>query len=192
MLRTALKWSACAVVGLALGVGAAVQQIRTSALGDEIRIGPWSTGRDIGTVDASLATRATVALRGLLALPKEEARYFTARTDSAGNALLGRCTYVITGAMPAARWWSITIYDREGWLIANSRNRHSIGSVATTTNSSATDIVIGLGSEGPDGIDPETSGPFELTLRLYRPSGVVADNPADAVLPEIESRGCAR
>lgn len=192
MSRTALKWSACAVVGLVLGVGAAVQQIRTSALGDEIRIGPWSTGRDIGTVDASLATRATVALRGLLALPKQEARYFTARTDSAGNALIGRCSYAITGAMPTARWWSITIYDREGWLIANSRNRHSIGSAAAATNSAGADIVIGPGSQGNDGLDPETRGPFELTLRLYRPSGVVADNPADAVLPEIELRGCAR
>ena len=191
-MRTFFKWLAVIFIGIALGTGLAVWQIRSSGLGDDIRIGPWSTGRDIGTADADMKTRAIVALRGLLALPKQEARYFTATTDSAGAPLDGKCSYTLSGGTIEARWWSVTLYDRQGWLIANRWNRHSIGSarIPAEQAGSWSFIVAPGGAEGL-WIPTATDGPFELTLRAYRPSGTLASDPAQVTMPAITKGECA-
>lgn len=195
-MRTFFKWLAVIVIGIALGTGFAIWQIRSSGLGDDIRIGPWSTGRDIGSADADMKTRAIVALRGLLALPKEEARYFTAATDSAGAALDGKCSYTLTGSLIAARWWSVTLYDRKGWLITNRWNRHSIGSArlpAGNPEDAAYVWTITVSPEQAEGlwIPTATDGPFELTLRAYRPRGSLASDPSRVTMPTITKGECA-
>ncbi len=195
-MRTFFKWLAVIVSGIALGTGLAMWQIRSSGLGDDIRIGPWTTGRDIGTADADMKTRAIVALRGLLALPKEEARYFTAVSDSAGAPLSGKCSYTLSGGAIEARWWSITLYDRKGWLIANRWNRHSIGSARippSKPEDPADGWTIILSPDQTDGlwIPTGTDGRFELTLRTYRPRGLLASDPARVTLPTIDKWECA-
>lgn len=191
-MRTWARYAIAGVVGLAIGAGVAVQAVRSGTLGGEIVNGPWSTGRDIGTANASALTRAVVALRGLLALPASEARYFTARRDSTGRPLDGNCTYVVSGGPIEARWWSITLYDGAGWLIANRWNRHSLGSgalpVAADGNWRFT--VSPTPVAGP-WVPTATDGAFDLTLRTYRPRGAVAANPGSAHLPTITRQGCA-
>ncbi len=191
-MRTFFKWLAVILIGIALGTGFAIWQIRSSGLGDDIRIGPWSTGRDIGSADADMKTRAIVALRGLLALPKQEARYFTATTDSAGAALDGKCSYTLTGGVIEARWWSVTLYDRKGWLIPNRWNRHSIGSARIQAGQAGSWSFIVAPAES-DGlwIPTATDGPFELTLRAYRPRGSLASDPSRVTMPTITKGECA-
>lgn len=191
-MRTLFKWLAVIVIGIALGTGIAIWQIRSSGLGNDIRIGPWTTGRDIGTADADMKTRAIVALRGLLALPKEEARYFTASTDSAGQPLSGKCRYTVAGGAIEARWWSITLYDRQGWLIPNRWNRHSIGS-ARIAPADAGQWAFTIAPEPKPGlwIPTATDGPFEVTLRTYRPRGRLAADPSGVTLPTITRGECA-
>ena len=92
-----VRYLICGVAGLALGAGAAVQRVRTGALGASTAIGPWTTGKDFGTTGASAFTRAVVSLRGILALPAHEARYYNAAVDSAGEPLDGKCKYRVTG-----------------------------------------------------------------------------------------------
>lgn len=190
-MRTVFKWLAVIVIGIALGAGVAVWQIRSSGLGNDIRIWPWSTGRDIGTADADMKTRAIVALRGLLALPKEEARYFTAATDSAGAPLSGKCSYTLSGGAVEARWWSVTLYNRQGWLIPNRWHRHSIGSARVPADRAAAWTVTVSPAEAAGlWIPTGTDGPFELTLRAYRPSGTLASDPARVALPAITKGEC--
>src|SRR5262245_47249006 len=105
--RPAARYAVCIVLGLLAGAGAAVHAVRAGFADGTLASGPWQTGRDFGTADASALVRARVALSGLLALPRSEAMYFTARTDSAGAPLEGRCRYAIRGGRFAARWWSI-------------------------------------------------------------------------------------
>jgi hypothetical protein len=189
-MRTLLKWLAVVLVGIALGSGFAMWQIRSSGLGQDIRVGPWTTGSDIGTPDADAKTRAIVALRGLLALPKQEARYFTARTDSAGAALSGKCSYTVFGETMEARWWSVTLYDREGWLIPNRWNRHSIGSAAMPDDATAWRFTVSPDERPGAWIPTATDGAFELTLRAYRPRGTLAADPARVTLPTITKKAC--
>lgn len=190
-MKAVLKWSGLVMLGLVLGIGLAVWQITSSGLGNDVRVGPWSTGRDIGTANADMKTRAVVALRGLLALPATEARYFTASTDSAGAPLSGKCSYAVTGGALEARWWSITLYDRSGWLIPNRWNRYSIGSARIPAGSEAHwTVLIGPAEQPGLWIPTGTDGPFELTLRAYRPQGEMARDPARISLPTITKGEC--
>src|SRR5262249_33195055 len=129
-LKTATRYAICIGIGLLAGGGAALHAVRAGFSDGTLASGPWETGRDFGSARASALVRARVALRGLLAPPRSEAIYFTARTDSRGAALDGRCRYAIRGGRFDARWWSITLYDRAGYLVPNPWHRYSIGSAA--------------------------------------------------------------
>lgn len=185
------KWTGLIVLSLALGIGTAVWQIRNSDLGNDVRVGPWTTGRDVGTAHADMKTRAIVALRGLLALPASEARYFTATVDSAGAPLSGKCSYALSGGTIEARWWSVTLYDRGGWLIRNAWSRHSIGSARIPADAASHwTVLIGPAEQPGLWIPTGTDGRFELTLRAYRPQGAMARDPARISLPTITKGEC--
>lgn len=182
----------CALVGIAAGVGGAVWSVRAGALGADARIGPWTTGHDFGTARASRYARAVIALRGLLALPAHEARYYNAAIDDAGEPLLGARCYRVHGGTLPARWWSLTLYDTKGYLIPNAAGTYSIGSAglsgAEARDWSLTISPVRAGARWlPTGGVPR----FELTLRAYLPEG---DGEADfsrEQLPHIEHVPCA-
>jgi hypothetical protein len=205
-LRNVLTWLAVVLAGLALGIGGAIFSLRTASFGDDIRIGPWTTGRNVGTADADIRTRAIVALRGLLALPASEARYFTARVDSAGRALDGRCMYRLAGVFSSsltrggtpARWLSITVYDRAGWLIPNPTGRHSVGSSEMMPGNDGWRIWVSPNSSDTaadmratdNWIPTGTSGPFEITLRAYRPDTDLSEAAFLRSLPQLDRVEC--
>lgn len=178
-------------LGLIGGVALAITQMQHRGMGNDISIGPWTTARDIGTTTTDARTRAVVALRGLLALPTSEARYFTASVDSSGRALSGKCSYVVAGGAIEARWWSVTLYNQGGWLIVNRWNKHSIGSAALPPESQS-DWRLAISPDEQSGawIPTASDGPFELTLRAYRPRGQLARDPARVTLPSITRGEC--
>jgi len=150
-----------ALLGVILGLALTVWTVRSASLGGDTQIGPWSTSTATGSPDAGPRLRAAVALRGLLALTAREAVYLNATTDSAARPLDGGCSYRLAGAAPAARWWSITAYDSDGYLIATPASRYSVGSAGNAV----IDATI-----GPEGRITTIAGqPFELTLRAYNP-----------------------
>ncbi len=187
-----LRYSICILLGLAGGTAYAVHQVRSADLGRQVTNGPWNTNTDNGTADASALSRARVALFGLLALPAKEAMYFQARTDSDGAPLNGNCTYSVSGGELDARWWSITLYKGEGWLVKNEANRWSVGSNAPERDEKGNwsftvspDKADGLWL--PTGRTPQ----FDLTLRAYHPKGALLNAPGKAKLPTIKKERCA-
>ena len=173
------------------GGGSAVQAVRQGFADGTLASGPWETGKDFGSVDATPLVRARVALRGLLALPRSEAMYFTARSDSSGAALDGNCRYEIRGGRFDARWWSITLYDRAGWLVPNEWHRHSVGSGAVPAQDADAWTIAVAPAEEPGLWIPSTGAPqFDLTLRLYHPGAALRDAPQQAVMPEIQRVAC--
>lgn len=175
-------------LGLVAGASLAVYRVRGGLSAGQITNGPWATAKTYGTTDADTLTRARVALGGLLALPAKEAMYFTARTDSAGRPLNGKCSYTLRGGTLDARWWSLTLYQGEGWLVPNAANRWSVGSSAVPAD--AWTITVAP-DEAPGQWLPTGGVPkFDLTLRAYHPHGGLFDNPAGAKLPTIERGAC--
>lgn len=190
-MKRGVRYGLMLVIGLALGAGTAVLQIRQSFAADGISNGPWKTGSKVGTADASVATRASVALRGLLALPEREAIYFNATEDSQGRKLSGRCSYHVTGGTLDARWWSLTLYDAKGYLISNPARSYSLGSAALAPEEASDwQVEIARKREGTHWIAMPDDQPFELTLRAYHPSQKLLASRGTVPLPRIERKEC--
>ncbi|RIL01388.1 MAG: hypothetical protein DCC71_17925 [Proteobacteria bacterium] len=159
-----------------------------------VRNGPWNTNTAIGSDAADPWTRAAVAVGGLLALSSREALYWTAFVDSAGERLTSGCRYEIRGRDPGARWWSLTAYGADHFLIANPARRYS-WTAASVAREPDGGFVIAAGG-APDARNPLPVGeptaraPFSLTLRLYEPSRETLADPARAGLPTIERGAC--
>ena len=185
-MRSALRYLLTIVLGGAIGILAAVQTVRAGAFASDVTIGPWQTGRDFGSTDASPRTRAVVALRGLLALPAHEARYYTAATDDAGQPLDGRCRYRVTGGKLPGQWWSLTLYDRQGYLAGPGP--YSIESAAV--REPVWRIEVAPNREPGHWLPTGGLDRFDLTLRLYLPNDGGRGDPPRAVLPSITKAGC--
>lgn len=182
--------------GLIFGFGYAVQSVRAGAFGSGERIGAWETGRDFGTADQGARARAVVALRGLLALPASEARYYTARFDDGGRALTANCAYRVTGGRLAAQFWTVTLYDDAGYLVPNDAQVFSVGNMTMppVEQNRWTILVAPLRQPGrwlPTGGAAGRPDPIALTLRAYLPADGGEGNFTAAQLPSIRKEGCA-
>lgn len=186
------RYGICIALGLLGGSALAVQQVRGGLNDGMIAVGPWQTGKSFGTVDASTLTRAKVALSGLLALPSTEAMYFTAQTDSDGRPLDGRCNYVVRGGKLDGRWWSVTLYEGEGWLVKNAAERWSVPASAVAVDEAGRwSFVVSPTTQSGTWLPTGSVPAFDLTLRLYHPSPITIKSPETAQLPTIERKGCA-
>ncbi len=186
-----MRLVACAVAGVVIGSGAAVWSVRAGAMGAQTAIGPWTTGRDFGSARADRHVRAVVALRGLLALPASEARYYNAAVDNAGRPLDGRCDYRVHGGALPAKWWSLTLYDRAGYLVANPAGIYSLGSASLSAAEAARwQLLISAEAKPGRWLPVGSPKPFELTLRAYLPEDGGKGDFTAAQLPQIERLQC--
>jgi hypothetical protein len=185
------RYGICIALGLVGGGALAVQAVRGGLNDGMVEIGPWQTGKSFGTVDASTLTRAKVALSGLLALPLKEAMYFTAQKDSDGRALDGRCTYVVRGGKLDGRWWSVTLYEGEGWLVKNAAKRWSVpASAVQVDEAGGWSFTVAPSAQSGAWLPTGSVPKFDLTLRLYHPSAMTIESPETAKLPTIERKEC--
>ena len=139
----------------------------------------WANpSREIGAYRTDYRFRAGVAVVGLGANTRAEAIYPTALTDDTGQLLEGGRSYRLVfapGQVPPARaFWSLTMYDAAGYLVANPEHRLAIGSNHPPLRRERDgSIVVALQRSRP--VDPHANwlptptGGFRLSLRLYWP-----------------------
>ncbi len=139
---------------------------------------------DIGAFGTDYRLRAEVAIVGIGANTPEEAVYPGALADSDGNLLDGSNDYRMVypaGDLPPARYfWSLTMYDRDGFLVDNPIDRYSLGPshppLITRPDGS---IVVAISHDQPAADDvnwlPAPAGGFRLNMRLYGPRKPVLD-----------------
>jgi hypothetical protein len=189
-MRVVLKIVAVVVIGTLLGLVLTWFSIFRPGWAGSVSNGPWQTSLDVGSKDAGIIQRARVAVHGLLALNRQETIYYTASTDSDGGALSGACVYHLTGRDPPARWWSITAYGSDDFLIPNAANRYSISvnTVARRADGGFT-LILSKANGGANWI-PVGDSRFSLSLRLYNPGASVAADPAHVPLPTITRGVC--
>ncbi len=162
---------------------------------NSIHNGPWRTSADTGSAAADPWTRAAVAIAGLYALSREEAVYYTAFTDSAGDTLRGECRYRISGTPPPARWWSLTVYGADHYLVPNTANRYAINAGNFRPDAlgrmQIALIAEAVGTAQADALPIPAQGPYSLTLRLYNPPPSLAAQLASVPLPTIQREACS-
>ncbi len=189
------RWHRFAIAisgGLLLGLGAAWAVTGGGLRGGSITNGVWSTSLGYGTKATDPLTRAAVARAGLLALPAKETVYWMARTDSTGAPLDGNCRYRLSGPQLDARWWSVTLYDTDGYLVDNDARIWSVnGANVASDDDGRWRVTISPDKPSEGAWLPGAAGqPFHLTLRMYNPGPAFRADPRAAELPTIVREEC--
>ena len=184
-----LLYAVLVLLGLLIGAYTAwtgSAKIPSAQTGQRVIAGEWTADYSIGTSATDPKTRAMIARRGLLALPRSEAVYFTRTTDSDGQALSEGCAYEMTGSTQmGALWWSVTLYDQNDFLPRDAGNYSITGDQFEGGETFSATI-----NKNGD-LSTRNSGAFDLTLRLYKPDDWVISDPARLNLPNVKKLSCA-
>jgi len=187
--------SSCFTLLLAavIGLGATWLTLTRGVAFGSLTIGAWKAWPKRGSVDIDPYARATIARTGELPIGTGDGVAFYARTDDAGNTFDGRCTFVISGMSPAARYWTVTLYDPEGRLVANSIDRHGFTSAEVVRDAGGR-VTINVGPRARPGNWLPSGGveKFVLVWRLYdTPIGVAMRTTKEGPMPAIVRKGCS-
>jgi hypothetical protein len=140
----------------------------------------WSLNTDtMGVYGNYYLKRAIIAQLGLGANLPEDAIYPLNLGDEAGKPLNGaESQYTIhfgkENLPPVDAFWSITLYDSEGFQVANVLNRFAVSSWMPFKFNADGSLDLYFQNENP-GQDkganwlPAPKAPFNLTMRLYAP-----------------------
>lgn len=137
------------------------------------------TFENMGSYGQDYLQRAVVELIGLGANLCDDAVYPVTYVDADGQPYSGEHSYVIhfeAGQLPPARaFWSVTLYDDEGFQVPNALDRFAIGDrdALRTNDDGSLDLYVQHASPGADLESnwlPAPEGSFNLCLRLYYPA----------------------
>jgi hypothetical protein len=142
-----------------------------------------SLTESMGVWGTDYLRRACVDLIGLGANLPEDAIYPVSYVDGDGEPYDGSNRYVLhfdAGALPpAAAFWSLTMYDEEGFQVANPIERFAIGDRDDLQFGADGSLDLQIAAEEPaEGSSnwlPAPSGSFNLCLRLYEPETAALD-----------------
>ncbi|MBL9060783.1 MAG: DUF1254 domain-containing protein, partial [Mangrovicoccus sp.] len=128
------------------------------------RMGPRGEVDEVGHL---LATAGGWGLN-----PESEARYFITYPEKND----GSTVYLLTlGDVPVDGFWSVTVYDANGFMVKNDLGRNAVNSVTADLDpQGGVSIQFGGCTEGSPNCLPVTPG-WNYTLRLYQPRAEVQD-----------------
>jgi hypothetical protein len=137
----------------------------------------------IGVYGNNYRQRAVIAMVGLGANPAEDAVYPLLTVDANGEPLIGDRDYLIhfnaDELPPVAAFWSVTMYDAEGFQAANPINRYALGDRDPLVYQSDGSLDITISHTEPEQQEanwlPAPTGPLGITMRLYAPEIGVLD-----------------
>jgi hypothetical protein len=139
----------------------------------------WSMNTDtMGVYGNYYLKRAIVAQLGLGANLPEDAIYPLNLGDQTGRPLDGANKYVLHFEKailpPVDAFWSMTLYDAEGYQVANSLNRFAVSSWMPFSYGADGSLDLCFQNENPRKDKeanwlPAPTGSFNLTMRLYAP-----------------------
>jgi hypothetical protein len=138
---------------------------------------------NIGNYGTDYLTRACVELVGLGANLAEDAIYPVVYVDADGEPLTGEKKYVWRLEQdeipPVNAFWSLTLYDDEGFQVANELDRFAIGDRDDLEVGADRSLDILIQHDRPDSGTsnwlPAPTGSFNLCARLYEPKPEVLD-----------------
>jgi hypothetical protein len=139
----------------------------------------WSMNTDtMGVYGNYYLKRAIIAQAGLGANLPEDAIYPINLGDQSGKPLDGANNYKLhfgkNDMPPANAFWSVTLYDPEGFQVANTLNRFAVSSWMPFTYNVDGSLDLYFQNESP-GTDKEANwlpapkSEFNLTMRIYAP-----------------------
>lgn len=179
-------------LALGLGLGSAYLATRGRYPLGGVQAGPWVAWPRIGSREADPYGKAVDARTGAIPLAIGEGLTITAETDDMGRPLRSNCVYRIGGDTPAARAWTLTVYDGAGRLAPTEAGRAGFTSTEILREANGTFAIV-LAREARPGnwLSMPSSERVGLVLRLYdtpASSGSAALDPK--FLPSISALEC--
>ena len=175
-----------------VGLGATYLALSRGAAFGALTIGSWTAWPKTGTADADPYARASIARTGQLPIALGDGVSFTARSDENGKLLDGRCVVVLAGITPAARFWTLTLYNAAGDLAANSVGRHGFSSQEIVRQADGSfEIVVAPRAQSGNWIPTGGIERYALVLRLYDTAvGISTKAGREVPMPSVTTRGC--
>src|ERR1700753_1264604 len=147
-----------------------------------LTIGAWTARPRTGTIDVDPYSRASIARSGELPVGTGDGVAFTAARDDRMQPLDGRCDVVVSGITPPARFWTLTLYDPAGRLVANSLQRYGFTRQEILPGAAgAFEMHVASRSRAGNWLPTGGIDRYTLVLRLYdTPVGVATRTQRDA------------
>lgn len=162
-----------------------LEQSGKSGAGIGLHVNGWFYQTStVGTYGTAYKLRGMGTLIGLGVNLPEDAVYPASFVDSDGKPYSGANRYVLhfdKGQLPpAGAFWSVTLYDKDGFQVPNGLNRFALGDrdKLTFNADGSLDIYIQNGTPGPDKEAnwlPAPAAEFNLAMRLYSPQRAALD-----------------
>ena len=182
------------IIAAGVGLGSTWFALTHGAGFGTLRIGAWVAQPKAGTADIDPYSRAAIARIGALPVSLGDGVAFVATLDDQRRPLDGRCDVRISGTTPAARYFTITLYDPDGKLVANSLDRHGFTSEELFRNQDGS-FAIEVSPRARPGNWLPTGGVerYVMVMRFYDTSvGVATRAEREAPMPSITRIGAWR
>ncbi|MGJ4929715.1 DUF1214 domain-containing protein [Bradyrhizobium sp. HKCCYLS2038] len=180
------------LIATGVGIGATWMTTTRGTEFGTLTIGAWTARPKTGTADVDPYARATITRNGELPIGTGDGVAFTAIADDTKKPLDGRCDIVVSGVTPPARFWTLTLYDRKGHLVANTLQRYGFTSQELVRGADGSfEIRVAARSRSGNWLPTGGIERYALMLRLYdTPVGVATRTQRDAPMPSITTVGC--
>lgn len=185
-----LTFTLAASVALGLGLTyASVTHLRGM---DAVRSGAWTGWPHSGTTQIDPYARAAFARSGELPVELADGLLFLAETDESGKPLDGRCDIRLSGTLPQARIWTLTLMDGDGQLIANDAQRFGFTSNEVVYRpDGGVDVAMGPRAMAGNWVPSGGRERVKVALRLYDAPFSFSSSTGDgSVLPRIVMERC--
>ncbi|WP_022719924.1 DUF1214 domain-containing protein [Rhodopseudomonas sp. B29] len=180
------------IIAAGVGIGSTWLSATRGAEFGTLTIGAWTARPRVGSTDIDPYARATIARSGQLPVGAGDGIAFLASADDNKRPLDGNCDVEISGITPPARFWTLTLYDPKGGLVANSLERYGFTSQEIVRSADGS-FKLRIAARARSGNWLPTGGidRYTLALRLYdTPVGIATRSQRDAPMPAIATVGC--
>ena len=190
-MRQLLDIALAILVATVIGFSSAWLAVEHGRMFGAVTIGPWTAWPDAGGRDSDPYSVAFLARSGEVPLGAGEGLAFTAVTDNEGESLSGNCVYSIDGQTPAARLWTLTVYDAEGRLMVNPAHRSGFHSREIVRRPDGSFSIIASADVTPGNWLPTARlEDLQFVLRLYDTPLTTATDFSNIDMPRIDRVRC--
>jgi len=179
-------------VALFSGFASAHYAIDLLGKGSNLTSGQWTRLESIENTAGNPYRAALKVRTSGVALAPGEGLVFTSERDADGDRFDSRCTYLLSGRMPKASLWSLSINKTEDDQINSHPERRFVVSRSVQWKADGNLIVaIASGIQPANWLASPQSGEFTISLRLYdTPLALNTTDTSTKSLPRIEKGAC--
>lgn len=191
MARRIALWAGAMLVGVLLGAGSALWALNSGGGFFQERYGAWTLDPLIGAQAGDPYGRALAARTEPLALRAREEIVFTRDRDDTGAKLDEACIYELSGVDAPARWWSVTIYTRNGFLPRNDDHAFTMDATRAGERDAWSARLSAVRGDAIHWISTRAAHrDFILVMRLYQPRQEYREHPESIPFPSLTARSC--